>query len=263
MKISIIGGGNMGGAIAFGAISQGVVEATDVAISHLSTKMRPLFGDIAEQVTIENCNGKVIADADIIILAVKPWLVEEVMGEISPLLDRAKQSIISVVAGLSFAQLSSLLQFEALGSLPLYRVIPNTAISIGQGVSIISSCGSTSELDSAVVELFDALGSTFVVEESMMTPLTSLSSCGIAFALRYLDASARGGVAVGIDPKMSLEVTLKTMLGAVAMLERNGGEPQAEIDKVTTKGGITLKGLEAMERDGFSHAVESAIKESR
>ncbi|MFI3332253.1 MAG: pyrroline-5-carboxylate reductase [Rikenellaceae bacterium] len=263
MKISVIGGGNMGGAIAYGAISQGVVSAVDVTISHLSTKMRPLFGEIAEQVKLENCNDKVIADADIIILAVKPWLVEEVMGEISPLLDRTKQSIISVVAGLSFAQLSSMLQFEALGSLPLYRVIPNTAISIGQGVSIISSCGSTAELDGAVVELFEALGSTFVVAESMMTPLTSLSSCGIAFALRYLDASTRGGVAVGIDPKMSLEVTLKTMLGAVAMLERNGGEPQAEIDKVTTKGGITLKGLEAMERDGFSVAVESAIKESR
>ncbi len=263
MRISVIGGGNMGGAIAFGAISQGVVAAKDVTISHLSAKLRPLFGEAIEQVTLENQNEKAIAESDIIILAVKPWLAEEVLIQISELLDRRSQSIISVVAGVSFATLSSILECDRLGGLPLYRVIPNTAISIGEGVSIISSCGSSPQLDEVVAKLFGALGSTFMVEEAMMTPLTSLSSCGIAFALRYLDASARAGEAVGIDPEMSLEVTLKTMLGAVAMLQRNASQPQAEIDKVTTKGGITLKGLEAMERDGFSAAVQSAIEESR
>ncbi len=253
----------MGGAIAYGAISQGVVAASDVAISHLSAKMRPLFGSLASEVLLEDDNQKVVADADIIILAVKPWLAEEVLCQISPLLKREKQSIVSVVAGLSFAQLSSTLNCDTFGELPLFRVIPNTAISIGEGVSIISSYGSCEELDKVVDSLFAALGSTFKVGESMMAPLTSLSSCGIAFALRYIDASARAGEQVGIDPAMSLEVTLKTMLGAVAMLQRNASQPQAEIDKVTTKGGITLKGLEAMEREGFSQAVACAIKESR
>ncbi|MFI3281147.1 MAG: pyrroline-5-carboxylate reductase dimerization domain-containing protein [Rikenellaceae bacterium] len=263
MKIAVIGGGNMGGAIAIGAIAQGVVEAHGVTISHLSEKMKPLFGQYVELVAIENQNVKAIEDADLIVIAVKPWLVEEVLGEISASLDRSRQSIISVVAGVSFSQLSQMLSVDTLGAIPLHRVIPNTAISIGQGVSIISACGSTPEIDTAVVQLFEALGAAYVVDEAMMTPLTSLSSCGIAFALRYLDASMRGGVAVGIDPAMSLEVTLKTMLGAVAMLQRNGTAPQVEIDKVTTKGGITLKGLEAMEREGFSAAVECAIKESR
>ncbi|MFI3286012.1 MAG: pyrroline-5-carboxylate reductase [Rikenellaceae bacterium] len=263
MKISVIGGGNMGGAIAFGAISQGIVTANNVTISHLSTKMHPLFGELTEQISLENDNLKAIAEADLIVLAVKPWLAEEVLQQISPLLQRENQSIISVIAGLSFTQIASILECDALGELPLYRVIPNTAISIGEGVSIISSYRSTEELDEKVNSLFAALGSTFNVEESMMAPLTSLSSCGIAFALRYLDASARGGEQVGIDPQMSLEVTLKTMLGAVAMLQRNASQPQVEIDKVTTKGGITLKGLEAMEREGFSKAVACAIKESR
>ncbi len=263
MKISVIGGGNMGGAIAIGAISQGVTEAQNITISHLSEKMKPLFGEYQSQVMHENCNAKAIVDSDLIVIAVKPWLVEEVIAEISQTIDRTRQSIISVVAGLSFSQMGKMLSFESLGEMPLFRVIPNTAISIGEGVSIISSCRASEEQQQAVVKLFEALGSTFTVEEKMMSPLTSLSSCGIAFALRYLDASMRGGVEVGIDPELSLEVTLKTMQGAVAMLLANGTQPQSEIDKVTTKGGITLKGLEAMEREGFSKAVECAIKESR
>ncbi len=263
MKLAVIGGGNMGGAIAYGAIAQGVVEAQEVAISHLSEKMKPLFGEYQKLVKLENCNAQTIAQADFIVIAVKPWLVEEVLAEISESIDRERQSIISVVAGVSFEKLSKLLSCDSRGSLPLYRVIPNTAISIGEGVSIISSYGSCTQRDELVVSLFDALGSTFVVDESLMAPLTSLSSCGIAFALRFLDASMRGGVEVGLDESLSLEVTLKTMQGAVAMLQRNGSEPQTEIDKVTTKGGITLKGLEAMEREGFSQAVKCAIKESR
>ncbi len=263
MKISVIGGGNMGGAIAFGAITQGVAEAHEVTISHLSEKMRPLFGHLQSLVKLENRNCETITNSDFIVIAVKPWMVEEVIAEISESIDRERQAIISVVAGLSFEKMAEMLSFDTLGSMPLYRVIPNTAISIGEGVSIISSFGSSTEKDSDVVRLFDALGSTFVVEESMMTPLTSLSSCGIAFALRFLDASMRGGKEVGIDEKLSLEVTLKTMQGAVAMLQKNGTMPQGEIDKVTTKGGITLKGLEAMEREGFSKAVACAIKESR
>ncbi|MFI3317311.1 MAG: pyrroline-5-carboxylate reductase [Rikenellaceae bacterium] len=263
MKISVIGGGNMGGAIAFGAISQGVVAAEDVTISHLSQKMRPLFGECAQLVKQDNINDEAIANSDIIIVAVKPWLVDEVLAQISPSIDRECQSLISVVAGVSFKALSQMLMFDEFGPIPLYRVIPNTAISIGQGVSIISSCGASDKLDAVVVELFSALGATFVVEESQMTPLTSLSSCGIAFALRYIDSSMKAGEAVGLDQALSLEVTLKTMQGAVAMLQRNASLPQTEIDKVTTKGGITLKGLEAMKREGFQDAVMCAIKESR
>ncbi|MFI3280119.1 MAG: pyrroline-5-carboxylate reductase dimerization domain-containing protein [Rikenellaceae bacterium] len=263
MKISVIGGGNMGGAIAFGAITQGVAEAREVTISHLSEKMRPLFGHFLPLVKLENRNCETITGSDFIVIAVKPWMVEQVIAEISESIDRERQAIISVVAGLSFEKMAEMLSFDALGAMPLYRVIPNTAISIGEGVSIISSFGSTTTLDSNVVRLFDALGSTFVVEESMMAPLTSLSSCGIAFALRFLDASKKGGQEVGIEEKLSLEVTLKTMMGAIAMLQKNGTQPQTEIDKVTTKGGITLKGLEAMEREGFSKAVACAIKESR
>ncbi len=263
MKLTVIGGGNMGGAIALGAINQGVVAASFVTISHLSDKMRPAFGTLVDSMTLQDCNAEAIQGADMVVLAVKPWLVEEVLREIAPALDRSRCSIISVVAGVSFEELSAMLECATRGSVPLYRVIPNTAISIGCGVSVISQYGATPEGERVVVELFEALGSTFVVEESMMTPFTSLASCGIAFALRYIDASKRGGECVGIDPEVALEVTIQTMQGALEMLRHNASQPQTEIDKVTTKGGLTFRGLDAMEREGFSHAVICGIKESR
>ncbi|MFR9604685.1 MAG: pyrroline-5-carboxylate reductase dimerization domain-containing protein, partial [Rikenellaceae bacterium] len=102
-----------------------------------------------------------------------------------------------------------------------------------------------------------------VITEAQMTPLTSLSSCGIAFAYKYIDASIEGGVEVGIDQDLARRVVLQTVRGALMMLETNGTMPQTEIDKVTTKGGITLKGLEAMAREGFTNAVKVGVKESR
>lgn len=252
----------MGGAIALGAIKQGVVNCSEVTISHLSAKMRPLFGSLTSTINLEDHNPKAIAGADLVVLAVKPWLAQEVLAEICGELDRTRQSIISVVAGVSFEQLSQMLECPSRGTMPLYRVIPNTAISIGSGVSVISSSGADHKGLQCVVELFEALGSTYVIEESMMSAFTSLTSCGIAFALRYIDSAKRGGEAVGIDPETSLKVTIETMQGALEMLRTNSSQPQAEIDKVTTKGGITLRGLEAMEREGFSGAVICAIKES-
>ncbi len=253
----------MGGAIALGAISGGLVAAPDITISHLSEKMHPLFGDLRHSVVINNCNAEAVANAEMVVVAVKPWLLREVLAEISPRLDRSRQSLISVVAGCSFAELSSMLHCDELGQIPLFRVIPNTAISIGQGVSIISNCGGSDEQRAMVTTLFEAMGATYWVEESQLTPFTSLTSCGVAFILRYFDAAMRGGEQVGIEPATALEATLLTAEGAIALLRHNGSLPAGEIDKVTTKGGITLKGLEALESEGFSRAVAKALRESR
>ena len=145
----------------------------------------------------------------------------------------------------------------------LYRIIPNTAISLGRSVTFIAHSGATGEQLNAVVAMFDQLGRTFVVTEEMMTAGTSLASCGIAFALKYIDASIRGGVELGFSAAESREVVMQTMRGALALLECNDTMPQQEIDKVTTPGGITLKGLEAMTRDGFEGAVRAGLLESR
>ncbi len=263
MKLAVIGGGNMGGAVAAGAIRAGVVEAKDVVISHLEPKCDALFEGFKDQIVIQDDNAKAVEGADLVIVAVKPWMMEQIMGEIAPALDRERQAVVSIAAGITFEQLAQMLNIEALGAIGLYRIIPNTAIAIAQSVNFISKSATSAEHDAALLTIFGSLGKCFEIEESMMAPMTSLSSCGIAFAYKYIDASIEGGVEVGIDRNVALEVVLQTVRGALMMLETNGSMPQEEIDKVTTKGGITFKGLAAMERNGFVEAVRSGVRESR
>ncbi len=263
MKIAVIGGGNMGGAIAAGAIRAGVVKGCDVTISHLEPKCEPLFEGFREDIIIEDDNAKCVVGADVVIVAVKPWLMEQILGEISPALNREKQILVSIAAGVTFENLAAMLDFESLGRIGLYRVIPNTAIAIAQSVSFICRDNTTAAQDEMLLTIFNAVGRSFVVNEDEMTPLTSLSSCGIAFAYKYIDASISGGVDLGVEQSLAREIVLQTVKGAVMMIESNGTMPQVEIDKVTTKGGITIKGLDAMVETGFVESVHSGLKKSR
>lgn len=263
MKITVIGGGNMGGAIALGALKHSVVGSDVVTISHLAKKVEPFFTEFNQKIRIENNNAKAVADADMIVVAVKPWLMEQVLGEISDVIDRSRQVVVSIAAGLTFAQLSEFLHCKEKGGIALYRVIPNTAIAIGQSVTLVCRHRTTEQQDAMLFSLFDVLGKTFLIDESEMVPLTSLSSCGIAFIYKYIDASIKGAVEMGLDESVARDVVLQTVRGSVMMLEQNGTMPQTEIDKVTTPGGITLKGLEAMEQSGFSAAVINGLKASR
>ncbi|MFI3302082.1 MAG: pyrroline-5-carboxylate reductase [Rikenellaceae bacterium] len=263
MKISVIGGGNMGGAVAAGAIKAGIIAPEDVVISHLEPKCHDLFGEYLDKIVIEDDNAKAVEGADLIVVAVKPWMMSEVLGEICPAVNRKTQALVSIAAGIDFEALSQMMKCEEAGDMGMYRIIPNTAVAIAQSTSFICKHNTSAEQDEQLLKIFDSLGMSFVIEESQMTPLTSLSSCGIAFAYKYMDASIEGGVEVGIDRDLARSVVLQTVRGALMMLETNGTMPQPEIDKVTTKGGITFKGLAAMERNGFVEAVKSGVRESR
>ena len=108
--------------------------------------------------------------------------------------------------------------------------------------------------------LFDAVGKTAVVDERRLKAGMMLASCGTAFALRYVRASAEGGVELGLYPKEAVEAALQTVKGAAALLEARGTHPEQEIDRVTTPGGITIRGLNAMEEAGFTAAVIAGLK---
>ena len=254
MKITVIGGGNMGGAVALGAVKNNVVKGRDVVISDPRESLATDLGKNTE-IRFTTNNQSAVEGSDLVVVAVKPWLVPEVLGGRAEKLDRKKQAFISIAAGVTFEQLAEYLSFDKFGPIGLYRVIPNTAIALGESATFIAKHGTTASQDEMVRSLFSALGQVFEVEEGQMTAVTALSSSGIAYALRYMDAAVKGGVEMGLDRDASLKIVLQTMRGAIALLETNGTMPQTEIDKVTTPGGITLKGLEAMEQNGFTEAV--------
>jgi len=252
----------MGGSIALGAIASGLVKDTQVAISWPSPWLVERFTKLDYRGNFADDNRTTVRGADLIVVAVKPWMLDQVLGEVRDVIE-SQQIVASVVAGASFDKIEGLLRTDTRKMPPLVRIIPNTAIALGESATFISARGVDEARLAEVVGLFDSMGRTFRIDEQQMTAVTALASCGIAYAFKYIDAASRGGAELGLDPAMSLEIVLQTVCGALKMLTANGSQPQAEIDKVTTPGGITLKGLEAMERNGFSHAVIEGLKASK
>jgi len=263
MRITIIGGGNMGGAIAMGLVRGTLVKADEISVVDFSQasldKLKAFNSDI--NVTKE-AYGRV-KDADIIIFAVKPWQIQGVMEDIKFKLNYEKQLLVSIAAGVSFDALNRYLKRDDASSLPiLFRVIPNTAIAVRQSMTVVASCNASSGQEKLILDVFNELGKAISIPESQMAAATALGSCGTAFAMRYVRAACEGGVELGFYPDAAKEIVLQTIKGAVELLTASGNHPEAEIDKVSTPGGFTIKGLNAMEEAGFTSAVIKGLRAS-
>lgn len=261
MKLAIIGTGNMGGAIARGLIASGTWQAADLICTAKSDSGLARIQATLPGVQATRDNRLAAREADIIILAVKPWFIGDVIEEIRPVLDINRQLIVSVAAGVSLKEMELLL--AAPEAPALFRAIPNTAVEVLDGVTFICRKNATDEQTALVHDLFAALGYTMVTDEQHLAAGTALASCGIAFAMRYIRAAMEGGVELGFRPEEAARIVEHTVHGAASLLLQSGMHPEVAIDKVTTAGGITIKGLNAMERSGFTAAVIDGLKASR
>lgn len=260
MKLAVIGAGNMGGALVRGLARTKGFPAGNLYVANPSQgKLVALKEDFPE-IHITNNNVEAVQDADWVLLAVKPWKVKEVLDDLKPALDYSRQVILSVAAGIGTADLLQLLD-KGDGVLPpVFYVMPNTAVAVGGGVVLITSAGASKALIKQVTDLFALTGMSLNLEERLMSAGMMLSGCGIAYAMRYIRAAQEGGVEMGLYPKDALEIVLQTVRGAAELLLANGTHPESEIDKVTTPGGITIKGLNEMEHAGFTSAVIRGLK---
>ncbi|MBQ1702078.1 MAG: pyrroline-5-carboxylate reductase, partial [Prevotella sp.] len=146
------------------------------------------------------------------------------------------------------------------GTLPFYLVIPNIAIAELQSMTFIVPVGATSAQCDTIKRIFDNMGESIITEERLLGAGTTLASCGIAYAMRYVRAAVEGGVELGFKAKDSEKIVLQTVKGAVELLQATGEHPEAAIDKVTTPGGVTIRGLNEMEHAGFTSAVIRGLK---
>ena len=262
MDISIIGAGNMGSAVARGLASGSLIPAQNITVSNPSpAKLRALEAACPGLHTTA-ANAEAAQGADLIILAVKPWKVHDVIDELKPHLDYERQSIASMAGGIGTETLSSWLD-RGDGQLPtVHYLIPNTAIAVRRSMTFICSARSTPERDARLLEVFRELGDAMLIEEAQMGACMALASCGIAYVMRYIRAATEGAVELGLRPGDAQHIIMQTMQGAVSLLEANGSHPEAEIDKVTTPGGLTIRGLNAMEESGFSASVIRGLRAS-
>lgn len=252
----------MGGALARGLAQCSIIPTSDIYVSNPSpAKLEALKSAFPEiNITTDNCTAATAAD--IVVLAVKPWKVEGVINEIKPHLDYSRQAVASMVGGLGIAQLSEWLD-NGCDTLPqTYIIIPNTAIATKSSMTFISSARAKMEQQNFLFDVFRELGEVMFIEESAMPAATSLASCGIAYALRYIRAAMEGGVELGIRADDAKFIVMQTLQGAIDLLAASDAHPEVEIDRVTTPGGLTIKGLNAMEAAGFTHSVIEGLRAS-
>lgn len=254
MKIAIIGAGNMGGAIARGLAKGSLVRVEDIRVSNPSPgKLEALKVEFPDmQVTSDN--SEAVAGADIVVLAVKPWLVGEVLNKLQL---KETQMLISVAAGIKLGDLWQLLGQK--GN-PLFRVIPNTAISEMQSMTLVSCSQASQEQIQLVLDIFSEMGLAMLIPEEKMAAATAMTSCGIAYALKYIQAAMQAGIELGVRPKDGMRMVAQSLKGAAELILANDTHPSVEIDKVCTPGGLTIKGINQLEHDGFTSALINAIK---
>lgn len=249
----------MGGAIIRGLYLSEVCKAEDLFIADASEKTLEGIKELDANIFTSTNNNDVVKSADYVVIAVKPWLVETVLDGIKESLDPSKHTIISIAAGVNLKDIAG----QIGNGFTLFRVLPNTAMALRESMTFVSSLNASAEQENHIVGIFNKLGRAISIPEAQMGAFTSVSSCGIAYALRYLRAATEGAVELGIRPDVAQEVIAQTMIGAAQLILQNKSNAEAEIDKVTTPGGWTIKGLNAMEEYGFSNAVIKGIKANK
>lgn len=253
-KITIIGSGNIGLSLAKGLVNKAYCNADQITLTRRNLKL--MTNEVAAGFNVSDNNIVAIYDADIVVLAVLPQQLKKVLEEIASSINPEKQLIISVVSGVSCADVRK----EIGNNVQVIRAMPNTAIAIGQSMTCIASDNANSDNMKEVTTLFETVGAVVTINEDLMTSATALCACGIAFFLRSIRAASQGGVEIGFHAHDALKMAVQTAKGAADLLLLTKAHPESEIDKVTSPKGCTIAGLNEMEHNGFSSAFIKGIK---
>jgi len=246
----------MGGATVEGMIAASYFNNSDITVSDPSQTVVEKFTKKGVKVTSDNSTA--VKDAEVVMVFVKPWLVEQVLKGIKTSLNPKKQLLVVIAAGVKSASIQEWLGEQCP---PLFLCIPNIAIAQLASMTFLVPCSAVPQHHIETVKaLFDKMGQTIITDEQHLAAGTTLASCGIAYAMRYIRAASEGGVELGFKADDAKQIVMQTVMGAVKLLEASGLHPEAAIDLVTTPGGVTIKGLNEMEHAGFTSAVIRGLK---
>ena len=248
-SLVILGGGNLGQALARGLVRSGTLPPDQIHVTSLH--LPGLEGLAAEGFPVGSDNLAAIRAADTLLIAVQPQQIADLLDEIRDHLDPSRHKVISVVSGVAVAQLRDMIPAPT----PVVRAMPNTAVSIGESMTCLSADSDSIDGLEEAEALFKGVGLTLRIEDEMMVGATALCACGIAFFLRSVRAASQGGIEIGFHPEDALLLAAQTARGAASLALGKEGHPESEIDRVTTPRGCTIAGLNEMEHQGFSSAM--------
>lgn len=254
VKICVVGAGNIGSAMARGLAKSGV----DVSVYNRSAGRLKAF-DGMDGISCTTSLADALNGCGIVLICVEGDAVVPVAREIASLYGDRKPIVGSCAAAIALDELKASL-VDAHGDTPqVFRLLPNIAATVGQSANLLCGSGLSSDMLDKLKELFACTGATVEVPERLFPAAMALSSCGIAYALRYVRANMLAGVQMGLSPEVAKELASAVLCGTSALLDAGDVHPEALIDRVTTPGGVTIRGLNAMENGGFSASVVSGL----
>jgi len=253
-KIGFIGAGNMGEALIRGILKANLAAPKEIIVTDIS---RERLLDLGERYGIVGAgnNSDVAAQSEVIILAVKPQIMSDILKEISQGVNESTL-LISIAAGIKLSLLRACLPDGG----RIIRVMPNTPVLVLEGMTAICTDGADEDDLKKVEQIFSAVGRTVVVRESMIDAVTGLSGSGPAYVAIMVEALTDGGVLMGLPRKVSQELALQTVLGTIRLLMDAHHHPAALKDMVSSPGGTTIHGIYALEKGGLRASLMEAIK---
>lgn len=252
MKLGFIGMGNMGSAILKGLLSRELLSPDAICVSR---KRPELSAELAEKgVHVMGDNLSLVRACDCVVLAIKPIYTAQVIREVYSALEN--KLVISIVAGWSYEMLEQALP----PSTHFVRVMPNTPLAVGEGMSLIATHSRCTEEEFAFAEsIFLTAGKVARVEDHVFIAASGISGCGPAFVYQFIEALADGGVRYGVPRALAYELAAQTLIGASKMVLETGEHPGHLKDAVCSPGGTTIEGVYALEKGGMRAAVMDAL----
>ncbi|EAQ81333.1 pyrroline-5-carboxylate reductase [Blastopirellula marina] len=252
-KIGFLGAGQMAQALASGFVRADLVHPADIIAVDPFPAARTSFGQLVPGASVSDSAAKLAAEVDVIVLAVKPQMLQAAIAGLGLIGDNVL--LVSIAAGTSLARLA-----EWTRSTRIIRVMPNTPCLIGESASAFCAGEGATTDDVALVEkLLGAVGVVRKVDEKLMDAVTGLSGSGPAYVYVLIEALADAGVRVGLPRDAALQLAAQTVRGAAGMVLQTGDHPGVLKDRVTSPGGTTIAGLQALEAGGFRSAAYDAV----
>lgn len=257
MKIGFIGTGNMATAIIKGIVANEFVSADQIYLMDID---REKLVSLSEEVgaNFVDSNQALIEAVDLVVLAVKPNVIEHVLQETKDAILTKKPVLVSIAAGTPTDKLYRFLDTDV--EVPIVRAMPNVNVLVGKGATAI--CGhdfANEEQLGFVVKMFEAVGKAWRLAEADFSNFTALAGSSPAYAYLFIDSIARAGVKHGLSKQVATEMAAQAVLGSAEMILGTGENPWTLIDQVCSPGGTTVAGLLALEEEAFISTVVKGI----
>ncbi len=254
-KIAFLGSGNMAEALVKGLLASGTAQEDEITCAEPRADRRE---DLRKRYGVEvSADNVATAErADIVVLSVKPQIMDLLLEEIAPAIDHRKL-VVSIAAGVPIASIAGKLG----AGVRIVRTMPNTPALVGAGATALARGAHATDQDLAqALSLFEAVGTAVVVDEPLLDAVTGLSGSGPAFVFLAIEALADGGVKVGLTRQVAMTLAAQTVMGAAKLVLESGEHPGRLKDQVTSPGGTAIAGVHALEQGGFRSALIAAVE---